>query len=512
MNSRVTTTRPSSDHGARDLLPRGLLIGVATLAIVHIGVGLFYKLALGVDLETNLGMRPWDWWWQTVSVRLLTTDLLRSLWFLHSQPPLYNLYGAIFFNFFPQAPLQAMHFANILLGSLIPGLIAIILWHQTRNLSLSVAIGAVVALDPGLVLFEAYILYDLLTVLLVVAGVWALSQLERTGRLRYAAMFGVWLTLLVLVRSAYHILLIPIGLGLAALAAKRDWKNALLAATLPCLLAFGWYGKNFVVFGFFGASSWQGFSVWKVASLNYSPSELATLEAEGTIDRVAAQEEPWGQASVYWDYGFRETSQIPVLSQDDQHNINIIAAAKAYQRNAIRLIASDPVKYLRAVWYSYLIYSIPSAEFKHHIPNAERIGWPARFVAEVVQGGALEDYLHYPIKSFYFILVPASVAVYLAQLAWHSLRKRRGVGSFVRAHAVATWMFVLIAYTTLVGIFLETGENNRERFYIEYLVVVILAVAAYDIVLRVKSSKSKDRVLEAAGPDANLNNYSSAPT
>ncbi len=48
------------------------------------------------------------WFWQYIDPVLLKTDLGQSLWYLHSQPPAFNLFLGIVLNLFPgSAPLAA---------------------------------------------------------------------------------------------------------------------------------------------------------------------------------------------------------------------------------------------------------------------------------------------------------------------------------------------------------------------------------------------------------------------
>lgn len=53
-------------------------------------------------------MTPLEEFWQYLDVNLLRSRLLESLWYLHSQPPLYNLYLGLVLKLTPNlAPLFA---------------------------------------------------------------------------------------------------------------------------------------------------------------------------------------------------------------------------------------------------------------------------------------------------------------------------------------------------------------------------------------------------------------------
>jgi hypothetical protein len=449
------------------------------IALVHLGLGLAYMHFGGLSINDNPGHRAWDWWWQTIPTRLLVEDLGRSLWFLHSQPPVFNLYGAIFFRLFSHDPMAAMQVGNIALGSLLSGMAYLVLLQLTGRPRVSVVLGLVLALDAGLFLYEAYLLYDVLSVFLIVGSVAALAAFARTHKLRFAATFMLAVNLLILTRSIYHVLVALAALAALAVAAPRQLlKKALLIGSLISLLSVGWYLKNYFVFGFFGASSWQGFSLWKVASDSLSEQEVSQLATEGVVDRVVAEVGVFRPASEYVPYGYTRQSDIPVLNQDDQNNINVIEVSRTYQANALRLIVREPRRYLRTVLTGWQIFNLPSTLFKHHQLNVLRMPWHAWLTGEILQGHILDRYTGFPMGTVFFFLIPLSGLVYGGAMLYHGARGKQPLGAFLRGNSVETWIAFLIAYTTLVGVSLEVGENNRYGFYIESLVVIFLAAAA----------------------------------
>lgn len=468
---------------------------------VHFVVAVIYKEVVGVDIAANPRFRPWDWWWQTIPVDLLLNRLWESIWYLHAQPPLYNLYGAFFFNLFSDDPLSAMQYGNIFFGSLIPALFFLTLNLMTGRRWLSFLVGLYLALDAGLFLFEAYMLYDLLTAFLVAVSVCLFAYYEKTHQPRYAYLFILALNILVLLRSAYHILILPIAIILIYFASgvrapkylyfpsndARPKETHYLASTkdrlrfvgiviLLCLFSIGWYEKNAIMYGFFGASSWQGFSMWEIQSTSFSEESLHELAEEGVVDPIVAELPGYSLPSQYQVYGFDEVSNIPLLNRDDFHNINVIKIARVYQQSAISLLFEHPKAYLNAVKQAYLIYNSPTAQFRHHILNIQKIQRHADLTAKIFQGQILEDILHIRFGSFYSILIPFSLLLFGYSVVYTSLQFKRNIFTTLISTPTELWMLFLITYTTLIGVFLEIGENNRERFYIEQLVIVFVIV------------------------------------
>ncbi|MEM7030607.1 MAG: hypothetical protein AAF629_13650, partial [Chloroflexota bacterium] len=63
------------------------------IGLLHLIVALAFKDILGITIQENKAI-DWNYFWQTLPLELLQTDAMRSIWHLHAQPPLFNLYGA----------------------------------------------------------------------------------------------------------------------------------------------------------------------------------------------------------------------------------------------------------------------------------------------------------------------------------------------------------------------------------------------------------------------------------
>ena len=105
--------------------------------LVHFSIAVFYKEIVGINIESDPGRDAWDGLWQTLPAESLKANMVHSVWNLHSQPPLYNLYGAFFIKLFYPHHLQYMHYSNIILGSLLSAILYIILVQLTRDKLLS---------------------------------------------------------------------------------------------------------------------------------------------------------------------------------------------------------------------------------------------------------------------------------------------------------------------------------------------------------------------------------------
>ena len=90
------------DH---DMLKRPTVI----VGTVHVAVAVLYWVVLGVTIVHDFGPDKWGWFWQSVPTELLRTRAAESLWYLHGQPPLWNLFGALLIKLFGSLLMQALH-------------------------------------------------------------------------------------------------------------------------------------------------------------------------------------------------------------------------------------------------------------------------------------------------------------------------------------------------------------------------------------------------------------------
>jgi len=452
-------------------------IHLGTVVVVHLLVAVIYKTVVGLDIEPKPGY-TWEWCWHTLPAAAVRTNMLHSVWHLHAQPPLYNVYGAMFIKMFYPHHLQYIHWCNIILGTALSGMVYVIARSTIGYRGISFVMALVLALTPSLFLFEAFVLYTLLAAFLVVVSVFWLSLFTLRKRRVFLYAFVLSVNLLILTRSVYHVaILLPVIVVACTLAEKR-WKEALAVSLVFSLASVGWYGKNHFMFGFFGASSWAGQSLWKVARRHYTDAELRSFAENGVVDPVVVELRAFERPARYVKYGFDATSDVEVLGRNDYHNVNIIPISRLYGRNAFRLIRHDPVHYLRNVFRAFIRYCSPSSRFPELSYNASKISLHEAISSEVLHGQSLARLGRYRLGSFFFFLLPAGLMVYFSiaiRTCGFSLCKWR---DYVRKDPVLLCSAFLIAYTTVVCCACEYGENARFRFLVEQVLwVFIIAVA-----------------------------------
>jgi hypothetical protein len=296
----------------------------------------------------------------------------------------------------------------------------------------------------------------------------------RTGPL-IAALAAI--TALVLTRSVYHLaLLVPFVVGAAALARRRNLVLAVGAAL--ALLPAGWYAKNLVDYGFFGASSWYGMGLWRVALFRYQGEELVPLLDE--LDPVAMVE-AFSPPSRYRSFGYVGSSDVPSLDRDDLHNVNVPAISRAYAESARALIVRDRLHFLGNVAIGYGNFSAPSTEYDPLVPDRDVMG----FHVTAWRWATLLPLVHLidralpigTVGSVFVLLIPLGVVMSVWLVA-RRIQRGEGAERVLREEAPLLAAAGLIVYTAVVGSALELGENVRFKFMIEPLLLTCWTVLA----------------------------------
>ena len=452
---------------------RRFALGAALLHLAVVG----HHVYRGVSIRHDFGPSTWDFFWQNLPTADLRERALESIWHLHAQPPLWNLLNAPLVKLFGESHVDVLFALHVAMGMAMAALAVVIATRLTGTALAGIAAGLLVALDPALVLYEEYALYEIFCALLVMLCVYALVRAGPEGRSGPLIAAIATVVALVLTRSVYQVaLLVPVVVGAAALARRRPL--VLAVGTALALLPTAWYAKNLVEYGFFGGSSWYGMGLWRVALFRYQGEDLTPVVRElDPVVMVLAFSPP----SHYRSLGYAGVSDVPSLSRDDLNNVNVPAISRAYARSARALILHDPLHFLGNALIGYGNFSAPSSEFDHLEPDRDRMGFHItawRWATGVPAVRAIDRALPIgTVGSLFALLIPLGL---IAQILLLSRRVRRGeaLEQVVRDDAPMLGAALLILYTAAVGSALELGENVRFKLMIEPLLLTAWTVLA----------------------------------
>ncbi|MCE5228638.1 phospholipid carrier-dependent glycosyltransferase [bacterium] len=464
------------------------------ISAIHAAIAISAMLRGMTMFGRTLGGQ-WRDMWQVIVIDDLQNRPWSSIWLTHAQPPGFSLWGVFWYKLLHGKFIVGMQWGYIALGTMT----CVLIYSLTKTLSKSrraaLVVGFMVALNPAMFYFEAYMLYETLIVAMVTLSAWMLERGIRSGRLRWLIALIVLLNLLVLTRSFYHLIFIPAALVFAWPLWRKLRPTVILALLLAAvMLPAGWYAKNEVQYGFFGSSSWFGMGLFRCVVKGYTQQEIQRLADEGVVSQMVAQRWPYDHfPRDYVKFGYNKTSTIPVLSRDDFHNINVPDISRQYQVDSMTLIRLHPCRYLGSIHRAYTEFCEPVTRFSHlDYHRVKYIKWEVPYSC-LLYGMWVTDVIYtftnVELGSMFYFYFPMML---VGGAAWAAARARKNRAALAAgrpvepADAAAPWVMAYViflsVYVVLVGTMFEFGENVRFRFGLEplhFALAVILVRSAW---------------------------------
>jgi hypothetical protein len=467
---------------------------LAPLAAVLLGYLLsrvIFVALVGIEFDAS----PLGWFWQYIDPKLLLEDPWRSLYYHHTQPPLFNVYLAAVLRFSSGDPSSLFWVSYIALGLVLHGSIYAILSALGVRVWLAVAAPIFFAFSPASILYESWLFYTYPLAALLVASALSLHRLASHGfKRRDALLFFALLSAIALTRSLFHLTWILFVTGLTLSVAGEQRRRLVPAALVALALVSAVYFKNWIEFGTFSTSSWLGMNLARLAVESIPSEERVDLVRQGTISSVSLVP-PFSFLKMY-PAELRQTALrnrrgmvnhpilIDPLKSTRAVNLNHLAyieISKRYRTDALTLMRRDPKQYLGSVANGWLLFTLPPSEYSFLERNRKRLsiwdpiwnssiyGVASTFRADVVAQDLNDrEYLQYRVSYFWVALALASLglAVY------------RGVRDFRRGESgnglCLLYLSLTIVYVSTVGNALDYRENNRMRFMIEPMITVLI--------------------------------------
>ncbi len=472
---------------------RFALIGIAAVFIIS---RILYKL-VGIQFQgdTYLG------YWQFIDPVLLQKDLWRSVFYLHSQPPLMNLFTGIILQIFPVNHDLAFYILYFI-GGLILAVSIYFLGLCLRFPSwFSTLLSVWFMVSPSTILYEHWLFYTyLLTVILSLVGV-LLYQFISSGKSQLGLIFFSLLACVTLTWSLFHIVWL-FGIAALLLIFGRDRKKILLTSLLPLILVTGWYLKNLVVVGEFTASSWAGMNISKIATFRTPQKERRQMVKSGELSKFALLP-PFRNPQVYLKLLPKTPlTGIPVLDETEtsfgrrnQHHLVYVEASRYYLHDALHMIRSEPGYYARSIVQAIYIYLHSSSDFDLTSGNRNQIAildtwWNRLFYGQWQSNETSADRgarmsaenIGWSIFLGFFAVMIGSI-----QFLW---KRRDQLGE--PENILVLFMIYNILFVSIVGNLMDIGENNRFRYVIDPFLMILFVFFLRNAISAIAQSKSTD--------------------
>ena len=468
-------------HKIFSLKKSNLLFPFLIIAIYLISRIVFYIIGINFDssgLETH---------WQYLDISILKHDLIKGVYYQHSQPPFFNIFLGVVLKLFPENYEHVFAIFYYFCGFTIYYLIYKILRLVKFNSWMAFGIATIFIITPEAILFENWLFYTWPVATLLIFSVYELFLYEKTLRLKNGFLFLTAIGIVCLSRSMFH-LLYMIGSIVLILSIRSPNRKIISILSISVLLLVGSiFIKNFVLYGFFSSSSWMGMNLWKIAP----HSEVSTPTDNSNVTDVTL----FSPISNYPDKYLKvpmKYSEIPVLTTEYKQNgtINLnhygyISVSQAYLNGAVNLILNDFSGYLKNVIVAWGKYCRPAKDNAFVKDNRNAIQsyidvisfTKPRFYIEHELFG-IKDAFGFPISSL--LIIPFAIIMIIIYFIINIIKFIYRDASLQQI-VFLSFMVLTILYVAVIGNTFESGENERFRVQTDPILYLVSAITIRDI-------------------------------
>jgi hypothetical protein len=421
-------------------------------------------------------------YWQFIDTHLLQKDLWRSIFYLHSQPPLMNLITGMVLQGFPETHAKVFHLLYYISGLILAVSIYGLGLCMRLPAWLSATFAVFFVISPATVIYEHWLMYaHPLATILTLAGM-ALYQFADSGRSFWGIIFFFLLAIMALTWSLFHITWF-LGTMLILLPFMAARKKMILAALIPTLLVTGWYAKNLWYVGEFTSSTWLGMNLSKIITFRTPEKERKLLVRSGQLSEFALIP-PFRNPTVYLELlADTPATGIPILDEAqttvgsrNHHHLVYVKASEHYLRDALYLALLWPRYYARSLLQAVYIYFHSGSDFDLTTANRDQIltldtWWNRLFYGQWQSNEtSIDRNIHISAVhvGWWIVVSFLSTIIGSARFLW----RQRGQPVTPRTLLVVFMMFNIL-FLSIAGNTLDIGENNRFRFVIDPFLMVL---------------------------------------
>jgi len=453
---------------------------------------LYYWLGVRFDTE-NL-----DFYWQIIDPVLLRDDLWRSLFYLRAQLPGFNLYLGLMIHLFPGHLTAAFHTSYLALGLVLSICLFFLLDRLRLSRPVSLLITLACMVSPVTILYENWLFYEYpLAMLFCVAALFLHRYASRRGPLDGIALFTS-LALIALLRVVYHLMWFWMIVAVLVCVLPHYRRRTFLCAAAPGAVLSLIYLKSLILFGLFvpGSDVYGATNLAYLTRFSLSQEALVSMAVKGTISPILLhdleEDELLRVIPLPPKTGVRILDErLKSTGEINMDSLWMAAVGRQLRKDGLALLRAHPDVALETMRGNVAQYFLPAdADFPFvsgPCPNRELLSPFLKAFDLVVSGQA-------PAGGYAFFSY-ATIPLLLCFGLWRSARwLRPGVqrenpsteprasasGPSLRPRANArdltiVFAFGNIAYLTAVVILLDFTDQNRMRFEVFPLFVLLLA-------------------------------------
>lgn len=461
------------------------LSGVPLVALVFVCSRAVYIGLLGV----RFGVEPLSNYIQYLDPELLRHDLLRSVFYLHFQPPLFNLFLGGVLKLFPEQYPLAFQVIYLAMGLALSVVLYLLLKKMGVGRTLATVLAAGHAAIPSTIIHENWLFYSYPVALGVCASAYFLACFLERYQLRYGLLFFFTLVVLSGLHAMYGLAWTLFVFGMLVLICKGQRVAVLRSGAVPVALVVGLAVKHYVLFGTLTVgSSYLGSNLaMRIIKQGDMPQSVQDeLKESGDVP-------PYFFHSPLYDLSFFRTyfpesapTGIPALDQERKSNgepnynhRDYPAIEDSYLRGAWNAIKKHPECYGRS-FGSTIGYFAPASE---GLVATQSAGAPFATLLRCWHRLACLQFYEYCPGVTLLVTLP----VLLGFGVWRTWRGWRTRARDPRSITIAFMTFGILYPLALTAFLIcgdwyrvTCGDWNRYRFGVDafYLVFLGLLITA----------------------------------
>lgn len=437
-------------------------------------------------------------YWQYIDPVLMKTDLLRSLWNLHMQPPLHNFLVGVVVQWFPHAHAAVFHALHLVMG-------AVVTWSTWRLLRLlgvsdrlALMLTVLFIISPSVVLYENLLSYDYLVLMLLQLAAIALYEFVEQPSTGKALWFFSWIGVVMLIRNMFHLVYL-VGLAVLLWWALPGLRRHIVPGLVPALLVnTALYAKNWFLFGVFAASTWTGMLMGVLTTAHMSPAEIEQEITAGHLPPIARvpaynflkEYEPYVEPAPL--------TGIPVLDEavtstghQNFNQLTYLRVHRAYAGFLVSTLQHRPRAYVQSVMIAWFTYFLPGSDvhtldqMRRPIETFDRI-WSAVFYGQFFRAATRKDLRALKASGqgwklpfytgLFFAVAIVVLHSWVARRFWNYWRRPAGDEWPLAQVVTLAFIWSTMLFITAVSNFLSSFECNRYRFPLDGFYVVLIGM------------------------------------
>lgn len=458
-------------------------ISLLVLVVAFMTSRVFYLFYLNVRFDAS----PLDYFVQFADPQLLKDDLIRSIFYMHSQPPLFNLFLGLVLKLFPETYALVFHLVYLTLGLLFAISLLLVLEKLGVATPLNLILASIFMVAPATVLYENWLFYTYPVAALLCFSALVLHKFVSERRLRYGAIFFATLAVIALTRGIFGIAWFAVFALMLLRFMKLSRKKVICACTVPLLLICFVSFKDQYVFGHSTGYAYLGPNIAEKLTRYVRPSLRDALIQDGKVSRLLF-EPTFVPISQYRELGEIPKTGIAILDLEMKstghknfHHIGYVEVSTMYLKDSVYLLFNHPELYLQSLKGAFTRgYFLPSSASIQYNPGYEHVRGLDRYFNAIFLGqrkpGGNGVFL---LIGFPLLMVYGSSRVYKI---W------RGAPTATELPYMVTLLFMLlnVLYVTAITTLISFDDFSRYRFDIDAFYVTILGLLLADVLQRIK--------------------------